>query len=187
MYAVIETGGKQYRVSPGDIIQVEKLPGEVGSSVRFENILLLSRPGEASSQVWLGQPYVSQALVEAEVVGQGRGDKIIVFKKKRRKGYRKTQGHRQEQTQLLVLTVDSGSGVKATLGDQERKNKLARFSTPLKPKGLGHTPRTLGSRVRLKAKENTTSKAASTKAPSEAKKVSIQPKATKAPARKKST
>ncbi|MBO6783885.1 MAG: 50S ribosomal protein L21 [Alphaproteobacteria bacterium] len=101
MYAVIQTGGKQYRVANGDVITVEKLEGEAGSEVKLDNVLMVN-DGDATK---VGAPLVDGATVTAEVVEQTRGDKIVVFKKKRRKGYRRTQGHRQELTVLRVLDV----------------------------------------------------------------------------------
>src|SRR4051812_1434808 len=115
MYAVIETGGKQYRVQPGDIVQVEKLDGTVGSALKLDRVLFLSNGSPESSQVWVGKPYVNGASVQAEIVGQGRGEKIVIVKMRRRKQYRRTQGHRQELTQLLVTAVDNGAGNQATL------------------------------------------------------------------------
>ena len=134
MYAVIETGGKQYRVQPGDFIQIEKLLDAVGEKVQFSQVLLCSQPGE-SSQLWVGKPYLSGATVQGEVVGQGRGEKVFTVKMKRRKGYRKTQGHRQEQTQVLITALDNGAGQKAALSTEEAKSKLASFFTSLTPKG----------------------------------------------------
>ena len=162
MYAVIETGGKQYRVQPGDIVQVEKLDGDVGAAVTFNNVLLLSKPNGDDAQIWLGKPLVNGALVKAEIVGQGRGDKILIVKMKRRKQYRRTQGHRQFLTQLLVTDVDNGAGEKAVLSTEEKKAKMSKFQSQLKPKGLGLTPKTLGSRKRLaeKAKAAKTTKTA---------------------------
>ena len=101
MYAVIQTGGKQYRVANGDVITVEKLEGEAGSEVKFDNVLMVN-DGKATQ---VGAPLVDGATVTAEVVEQTRGDKIVVFKKKRRQGYRRTKGHRQELTVLRVLDV----------------------------------------------------------------------------------
>jgi large subunit ribosomal protein L21 len=100
MYAVIRTGGKQYRVAPGESIRVEKLPGDVGSQLTFEPLLV----GEGES-VRVGRPTVSGASVTAEIVSHGRGKKIIVFKLRRRKNYRRKQGHRQAFTQLRVTTI----------------------------------------------------------------------------------
>ncbi len=101
MYAVIKTGGKQYRVANGDIIEVEKLAGDPGSTVSLAPVLMLN--DDKSSTV--GTPIVEGAAVSAEVIEQTRGDKIIVFKKKRRKGYRRTIGHRQDLTLLRITDV----------------------------------------------------------------------------------
>lgn len=101
MYAVIQTGGKQYRVANGDVITVEKLEGEAGSKLSIEPVLMVN-DGKATQ---VGAPVVEGASVAVEVVEQTRGDKIVVFKKKRRQGYRRTMGHRQELTVLRVLDV----------------------------------------------------------------------------------
>jgi large subunit ribosomal protein L21 len=101
MYAVIKTGGKQYRVANGDVIAVEKLAGDPGSTISLAPVLMLN--DDKSSTV--GTPIVEGAAVSAEVLEQTRGDKIIVFKKKRRKGYRRTIGHRQDITVLRITDV----------------------------------------------------------------------------------
>jgi large subunit ribosomal protein L21 len=149
MHAVIESGGKQYRVQPGDIIQVEKLEGDVGGAVKFDQILFASKASDDNAQIWLGKPYLAGASVQAEIVGQGRDEKILIIKMKRRKQYRRTQGHRQCQTQILVTGVDNGTGEKLALSDADKKAKLSKFHTQLKPKGLASTPKTLGSRKRM--------------------------------------
>lgn len=182
MYAVIESGGKQYRVQPGDIVQVEKLEGDVGAAVKFDQILFASANAGDTAKVWLGKPYLSGASVQAEIVGQGRDEKILIIKMKRRKQYRRTQGHRQYQTQLLVTAVDSGAGEKATLSDSDKKVTLGKFHTQLKPKGLASTPKTLGSRKRLAQARAAAPKADAAPAASGAK---AAPKAKKAPAKKK--
>ena len=146
MYAVIETGGKQVRVQAGDIIQVEKLTGDVGAKITFDKVLFISSPSETASDVLLGQPYVSNAKVEAEIVAQGRGDKVTIIKMKRRKQYRRTQGHRQEQTQLLVVGVTDGGTKKTEISAADKKVKMAKFFTLLKPKGPASQAKTLGSR-----------------------------------------
>lgn len=151
MYAVIETGGKQYRVQPGDILQVEKLDGDLGTSLKFDQVLFFSKADSENAQIVLGKPYISGANVQAEIVGQGRGEKILIVKMKRRKQYRRTQGHRQEYTQVLVTSVDSGSGSKLALADDEKKTKLSQFQSHLKPKGKAFTAPILGSRKRLAA------------------------------------
>lgn len=151
MYAVIESGGKQYRVQPGDIVQVEKLDGEVGASVKFNQVLFASKASGDNAQVWLGKPTLAGATVDAQIVGQGRGEKVTIIKMKRRKNYRRVQGHRQYLTQLLVTSVSNGAGETATLSDAEKKTKLSKFVSRLKAKGLASTPKTLGSRKRLAA------------------------------------
>lgn len=159
MYAVIETGGKQVRVTAGDIIQVEKLTGDVGSKVTFDKVLFVSNPSETNSDVTLGQPYVSNAKVEAEILAQGRGDKITIIKMKRRKQYRRTQGHRQEQTQILIMSLSNGAKT-AELSAADKKVKLANFFTLLKPKGPAMQTKTLGSRKKLTAAKKAASIAA---------------------------
>lgn len=101
MYAVVKTGGKQYRVSAGTKIKVEQLPAEVGSEVTFDQVLMIAEDGS----VKLGTPLLSGATVKAKVLSQGRGDKIRIFKMRRRKHYRKTQGHRQNFTELEITGI----------------------------------------------------------------------------------
>lgn len=104
MYAVIRTGGKQYRVAPDDIIEVEKLAGEAGEIIQFSEVLMLG--GEGDTQI--GTPTVSGASVAAQVIEQKRADKIIVFKKKRRKNYRRKKGHRQHLTAVRITEILTG-------------------------------------------------------------------------------
>ncbi|MGZ3687566.1 MAG: 50S ribosomal protein L21 [Bdellovibrionota bacterium] len=165
MYAVIESGGKQYRVQPGDIVQIEKLAGDVGSKVKFDSVLFAAKSTAENSQIWMGKPVLSGASVDGEIVGQGRGEKLMLVKMKRRKQYRRTQGHRQEYTQVLVTNVDNGSGEKLALNDADKQARLTKFQSHLKPRGLAYTPKTLGSRVRMakaKAAGATTAATAST-------------------------
>jgi len=103
MYAVVKTGGKQYRVKEGDLLRVEKLSGELGSKVELGEVLAV---GDGDS-VKLGTPTVEKARVLCKIVEQDRAKKIIVFKKKRRQGYKKKQGHRQSYTALLVDKITS--------------------------------------------------------------------------------
>jgi len=100
MYAVVETGGKQYRVAPGDLVRVEKLTGEPGDSVRFERVLAVNRDGE-----WLLGEALATAAVTGTIEKQGRGPKTIVFKFKRKKQYKRTIGHRQSYTAVRVSEV----------------------------------------------------------------------------------
>ena len=101
MYAVVQTGGKQYRLSVGDSVRVEKLPGEPGDVVDLPQVLMVA-DGE---QVAVGSPTIDGASVKAEILSHGRDKKIRVFKMKRRKKYRRTQGHRQSFTQLRVTDI----------------------------------------------------------------------------------
>ena len=102
MYAVIKTGGKQYRVTEGDTIRVEKLSGDVGAKVEFDQVLMLG--GE---KVSVGAPLVQGAKVVAEIVAQDRAKKVIVFKMRRRKNYRRKYGHRQPYTELRIQSVSA--------------------------------------------------------------------------------
>lgn len=101
MYAIIRTGGKQYQVTAGDSLRVEKLVGEVGDTVELDDVLLVA-DGE---DLKVGQPVVDGAKVTAQIVEQGKGKKIIVFKKKRRKGYKLKKGHRQLYTALEIKGI----------------------------------------------------------------------------------
>ena len=103
MYAIIETGGKQFRVENGSTIQVESLPGEVGATIELDQVRLIH--GDAGLIV--GQPLVKGAKVTAEIVRHGRTRSITVFKKKRRKNYRRTRGHRQGFTKILVTGIET--------------------------------------------------------------------------------
>lgn len=98
MYAVIKTGGKQYRVSPGDSIEVEKLPYEVGAKIELDQVLLVAGGSKAS----IGQPLVEGAKVKATVTRQAKGRKVIVFKYRSSKRYRRKKGHRQFLTRLHI-------------------------------------------------------------------------------------
>ena len=101
-YAVIRTGGKQYRVAPGDTVRIERLPGEIGSAVEFTEVLLT---GEGDGAVRIGTPLVDGVLVRGQIVAHGRDRKVLVFKKKRRKNYRRRRGHRQEVTTVRVTAI----------------------------------------------------------------------------------
>lgn len=101
MYAVIKTGGKQYRVAQGDVLQVEKLVGQVGEKVTLDQVLFIGGNGAAK----IGTPTLSDAKVTAEIVEQGKAKKVLVFKKKRRKGYSRQRGHRQQLTTLKIVEI----------------------------------------------------------------------------------
>ena len=105
MYAVIKTGGKQYRVAKGDKLRIEKLPAAVGETVTFGEVLLLGGREGGGETLTLGKPLVAGAKVEAKVVGQDRAKKIIVFKFRRRKNYRRKNGHRQPFTAVEITGI----------------------------------------------------------------------------------
>ncbi len=105
MFAIIRTGGKQYKVAPDDVIAVEKLVGEPGSTIELAEVLMVGEGDNVST----GTPLVSGASVSATLVEQRRADKIIVFKKKRRHNYRRKNGHRQYQTVLRITEIRAGA------------------------------------------------------------------------------
>lgn len=102
MYAVIKTGGKQYRVQEGDRLRVEKLPGDVGHAITFDEVLMVG-----GDKVAIGKPLVPGAKVTATITAQDRAKKIIVFKFRRRKNYRRKRGHRQPYTELKITGVSA--------------------------------------------------------------------------------
>lgn len=103
MYAIVQTGGKQYRVQPGEVLQVESLPGKAGETVELKQVCLVH--GDKGLQI--GKPWVDKAKVTAEIVEQGRTRSIMIFKKHRRKNYRRTKGHRQGFTQLRITAISA--------------------------------------------------------------------------------
>lgn len=129
MFAVIKTGGKQYKVAANDLVRVEKLAGEAGDAVAFENVLMVGN----GTEVTLGAPLVEGALVAGEVVEQFRDKKVIIFKKKRRQHYRRKNGHRQELTLVRITEILTGgakpSGKKAVAPKKTAKTEAAKAET----------------------------------------------------------
>ena len=101
MYAVIQTGGKQYKVAPGDMLKVEKLEAKQGDTIEINEVIMVSDGDKMS----VGKPTVANAKVTAEVMGVAKGEKLLIFKHRRRKGFRKTNGHRQHYTTLKVKDI----------------------------------------------------------------------------------
>ncbi len=136
MFAVIKTGGKQYRVAAGETLEVEKLPGEPGETVTFPDVLMLG--GEAPN---VGAPLVAGASVAAEIVEQGRGDKVIVFKKRRRKNSRRKNGHRQLFTLVRVTEIltDGKAPTKAKAKPKAEPKPKATPKAEAEPKPAAET------------------------------------------------
>ena len=119
MYAIIESCGKQYKVSEGDVVFFEKLDVEEGKKVTFDNVVLVSNDGK----VQVGNPYVKGVKVEGKVVEHGKGKKIIVYKYKAKKNYRRTQGHRQPYTKVEITSIKTTATKKA-----EEKKETAKVA-----------------------------------------------------------
>ncbi len=109
MYAVVKTGGKQYRVSKEDTIMVETIKAEAGATVYLDDVMMIDNDGS----VTIGTPRVEGAIVSAEVVKQARGPKLVIFRRKRRKNHRRTHGHRQDLTLLKILDISPDGNIKA--------------------------------------------------------------------------
>ena len=117
MYAVIETGGKQYKVAPGQVIQVDRLPVDSGGQVELDKVLLIAN----EEKVQVGKPLVEGAKVIAESLGEEKGDKVIVFKYKHKVRYRRKKGHRQLYTRLAIKEIQIGKGTKRRSRKSEAK------------------------------------------------------------------
>ncbi len=105
MYAILKTGGKQYKVSPGDKLKIEHIPSNVGDEVIFDNILMKSETSGSDKKVTFGSPLIDGAKVLAKIISQGRGEKVKIFKFKRRKHSMKSQGHRQNYTEVEIQSI----------------------------------------------------------------------------------
>lgn len=116
MYAVIESGGKQHRVTTGEVLRLEKIEASTGDKVDFDKVLLVGQ----GADVQIGTPYVEAGKVTAEVISHGRGDKVTIIKFRRRKHYRKQQGHRQWFTEVKITSI-SANGLSATADDAAPK------------------------------------------------------------------
>lgn len=174
MYAVIRTGGKQYKVQPGDVLKVEKIEQNLGSEFDLTDILMVG--GE---RLHVGQPLLQNAKVTVVVTKQAKAPKVIVFKKKRRQGYRRTQGHRQFFTELFVkaITAPDGQTVKT---DKEPKifDAEAKKEAKLKEKSAAKTESKSAPR-KTAAKKKTTKKKATKAKKTATKKVATKKKTTK--------
>ncbi len=201
MFAVIRTGGKQYRVAPEDIIEIEKIAGDPGDIVQLGEVLMLGGEGAPKT----GSPTVSGASVAAEVLEQKRDEKIIVFKKKRRQGYRRTKGHRQRLTALRITEIltdgrkPSKSASKPAGAKADKKDDAPAKKAPAKtadkaeakqPEKTEQAPAQKAAAKKAPEEKTPAKKAAAKKAPAKkapAKKTAAKKApAKKAPAKKKS-
>lgn len=173
MYAVIKTGGKQYRVQPGDVIVVEKLDGEAGASVSLGDVLMLG----GDKGITLGAPLIAGAAVAATLVETRKGEKIKIFKKTRRQGYRRTNGHRQMESVLRITGID-GAGENAKWDGET--SLMTKAEMNLRARGLA--PRTEETAVEAKPAKKAAAPKAAPKA--EAAATEDKPAAKKAPAKK---
>jgi large subunit ribosomal protein L21 len=173
MYAVIKTGGKQYRVREGDTLRVEKLAAEAGAKVQFDQILMV---GEGAN-VTVGTPYISGSQVSATVISQGRGDKIKVVKFKRRKNYLRQNGHRQAFTEVEITKI-GGAGKAAAKTEAEAKSApksepeseaKPKAEAAAKPKVEAEAKAPAKSKAKAKAKTKTKAKAKAKTKPKSAK------------------
>lgn len=131
MYAIISTGGKQYRVREGDRLHIERVDGEVGEEVAFDQVLLIGDDGEIQP----GSPFLKDARVTGRILDQGKGDKVIVFKFKRRKMYRRKTGHRQLETQIRIESIAAKGGPKAASEAKPSAEEKQPKAPPAKAKG----------------------------------------------------
>ena len=184
MYAVIKTGGKQYRVSPGDVLVVEKILGDAGARVKLDKVLIV---GEDGKDPEVGVPMISDAAVNCEVIEQSRADKVIVFKKKRRQGYKRKRGHRQNQTVLRVLDINGKGALKtpaknpAISKDSSSKSEVA--EKPKVDKSESTETKALTAKKNTKVKSSAPKKKVVTEKKSTTVKTDVE---MKAPTKKKS-
>lgn len=188
MFAVVKTGGKQYKVTPGDVLLVEKLQGEAGENIVLSDVLLVSDDKETV----VGSPNLEKASVKATIREQTRGDKVIVFKKKRRQGYRRTAGHRQDLTVLTIDEITMGSKsakktetkktTKTTKAAEPKSEKTTKAASAKKATSTATAEKKTASKAVKKATSETPAKKAAAK--TTAKTAEKKAPAKKAPAKK---
>jgi len=170
MFAVIKTGGKQYKVAKDDVIVVEKLDGEEGEVVAFESVLMVGEGADTKA----GVPFVEGVCVAGEVVEQTRGDKVLVFKKKRRQNYRRTNGHRQDLTVVRITDIltdgkkpeakpKKAAAPKKTEGDETEAKAAPKKAAAKKPAAAKKAPAKKAPAKKAAAKKTTAKKAAAKK------------------------
>jgi large subunit ribosomal protein L21 len=169
MYAVIRTGGKQYKVAENDVLAIERLDGEKEGELSFSNVLAL----HDGKDIQIGAPFIEGAVVTADILDQSRADKIIVFKKKRRQGYRRKKGHRQLETVIRITGILAAGAKKTTAKRAAPKEDTAESA---------EKPAATTTPAEAEAKKPAAKKAPAKKAP--AKKAPAKAAAKKAPAKK---
>ena len=147
MFAVIKTGGKQYRVTPDDVIRIERISGESGDIISFNDVLMLGNEGRTA----VGNPFVDGAEVVGTLLEQARGAKIIVFKKKRRKTYRRRNGHRQDLSVVRITDINDPADKKKT---KAKKTKAKTKSDKSPPKPIKGKTKTVKSASKATAETN---------------------------------
>ena len=163
MFAVVKTGGKQYRVTPGDVVVVEKILGNPGDKIKLDHVLMVGEDGQSPE---IGSPLVENNAVNCIILEQSRSAKILVFKKKRRKGYKRTKGHRQDHTVLRVLDINGKGMVKQKSKTETTKESKPKESTQTAAKNLAKAPNEEAASKKKKAtakKKASVKKKASTK------------------------
>lgn len=154
MFAVVKTGGKQYRVNPGDVIVVEKLLGEAGDKIKLDRVLMVGEDGQPPE---IGSPLLANNAVNCVVIEQTRADKILVFKKKRRKGYKRTKGHRQDHTVLRVIDINGKGMLQEKSIGKEAKPKVVDKSPAKSEKKVSDT-KTASAKKKTSTKKRATAK-----------------------------
>ena len=164
MYAIIRTGGKQYRVKAGDVIRVEKFDGDLGSEMNLTDVVFVG-----GDKNFIGTPVVKNAIVSVVITNQARGPKVVIFKKKRRQGYRRTNGHRQPFTEIFVKAISNPDGQTSKADSEPRV-----YNAEKKAQQLAK-----GAEVRKAAKQPGAKKAAPVAKKAAAKKTATKKKVTK--------
>ena len=173
MYAVIKTGGKQYKVSKDDIISVEKLSEDTGKKIKLNEVLIISDKGKPI----VGDPLIKGASVEAEIMDHSRAAKITVFKKKRRHNYRRKKGHKQNITNLKILSINASQG-KTKASDAEEKKTTTKKAAPKKAAPKKAAPKKAAPKKAAPKKVATKSKKTEDKPKKSDKKAKSEPKKT---------
>ena len=183
MFAVIRTGGKQYRVAPNDIIEVEKIAGQPGDIVELAEVILLGGTGGAKT----GSPTIAGAMVAAEVIAQKRSDKIVVFKKKRRSNYRRKRGHRQALTELRITEILTDGKKPSKAAPRPEPKKAEKPQAKAEPKAKPEKQAAKQAAKKAEAKPAPKKPAVKAKAPAKkpAAKAASKPRAKKSAAKPK--